>query len=125
MTSYSVLLANGETLAKKVYLAKSLRERLRGLLGRTALPDNEGLLLDPCSSIHTVGMKFPIDVVFLDKHDRVTAWYVNVRPYRLLLSPWGTRKTLELAGGALDNQLIRKDSLYFERNSAEKRGGGN
>jgi len=125
MTSYSVSLANGETLVENVYLAKSLRERLRGLLGRTALPAHEGLLLDPCSSIHTVGMKFPIDVIFLDKHDRVTAWHVDVRPYRLLLSPWGTRKTLELASGVLTSQLIRKDSLYFERNSAEKGYGGN
>jgi uncharacterized membrane protein (UPF0127 family) len=42
-----------------------------GLLNRKALAQGEGLLLDRCYGIHTFGMRFPIDVVFLDKELRV------------------------------------------------------
>ncbi len=117
MTSYKALLPGGKILLNNMYQAKTIAERLKGLLGRNSLPDGEGLLIEPCTSVHTAFMRFPIDVVFLDKFDRVTAWHVNVRPNRILLAPWGTRKTLEFAGGALANRLTKKDQILFERNS--------
>ena len=58
--------SNGRKLAEKVLQAETLSERMRGLLGRSTLPVGEALLLDPCRAIHTAGMRFPIDVLFLD-----------------------------------------------------------
>lgn len=57
------LLRDGEVLAS-LELARSRRERMRGLLGRDGI---EGaLLIEPCRSVHTVGMRFPLDVAFCD-----------------------------------------------------------
>ena len=55
--------------------------------------------LAPCRSIHTVGMQFTIDVVFLDRDDRVAAIRENVVPFRLAWGGWRSRGVLEFAGG--------------------------
>jgi uncharacterized protein len=55
----------------EVSMADTLLARLRGLLGRPALDGHEGLLLRPCNMVHTLGMRYPIDVVFLDRSGRV------------------------------------------------------
>ncbi|TML60208.1 MAG: DUF192 domain-containing protein, partial [Actinobacteria bacterium] len=55
---------------------------MKGLLGRTSLPDGEGLLLKPCGSVHTFFMRFPIDVVFLDRELSVVAVSAEVAPWR-------------------------------------------
>lgn len=57
--------------------------RLRGLLGVAGLQPGEGLILVGEKSIHTLFMKFPIDVVYADKHLRVIRTDINMVPYRL------------------------------------------
>ena len=52
-------------------VATSMWSRMRGLLGRRSLDEGAGLLIDPCSSIHMFFMRFPIDVVYLNKEDVV------------------------------------------------------
>ncbi|WP_296226865.1 DUF192 domain-containing protein [Ralstonia sp. UBA689] len=56
----------------RVALAQSFLQRLRGLLGYPPLRAGQALWLAQCSSIHTLGMRYPIDVVFLDRAGRVT-----------------------------------------------------
>lgn len=63
--------------------ARSLVARLRGLLGRAGLPDGQAMHIVPCSAIHTVGMKFPIDVRFYDRTGRCVREVLNVPPGRL------------------------------------------
>ncbi len=60
--------AGSNCIASRVELADGFLDRLKGLLGRTSLAQGEGILLSPCSSIHCFGMKFPIDVIFLDRN---------------------------------------------------------
>lgn len=55
----------------RVMLTTSPLERMRGLLGRPEPADNEGLLIEPCSSIHTLGMRYSIDVIFLSRDWRI------------------------------------------------------
>jgi len=43
-------------------------ERMRGLLGSTPLAEGEALVLDACNMVHTIGMAYPIDIVFADRH---------------------------------------------------------
>jgi uncharacterized protein len=83
-----------------VRVAESWRERRTGLLRLTGLPPNEGLLLAGCRSIHTIGMRFAIDAVLLDRRFRVLA-IVPMPPGRLLLPRPGVRHILEVAPGAL------------------------
>ena len=79
-------------------VARDPLTRLRGLLGRRSLAQDEGILLEPAGSIHTFFMRFPIDVVFLDREQRVVRVVPNLRPWRTA----GVRKAravLELAAG--------------------------
>lgn len=64
-------LTKGVTVATRALLAGDSKTRREGLLKRTGLDEGEGLLISPCEAIHTFGMKFAIDVVFLDKKRRV------------------------------------------------------
>jgi uncharacterized membrane protein (UPF0127 family) len=80
--------------------------RMRGLLGRSALPEDEGLLLRPAPSIHTWFMRFPIDAVFLDRDLRVIATASEVRPWRFAARR-GARAVLELAAGEAARRGIR------------------
>lgn len=54
-----------------IYSAKTFYQRLRGLLGRRELQRNEALLIQPCSDVHTFGMKYDLDIVFLDDEGEV------------------------------------------------------
>mgnify|MGYP003787007487 CR=1 FL=1 len=79
------------------------RERMVGLLGRRALPDGQGLLIVPCAAVHTVGMRFPLDLVFLDAAGHVLRCVAGVPPGRF--GVWGgrlARQTLEVQAGWLD-----------------------
>ena len=90
----------GLVLADRAELADSFVRRLCGLLGRPGLLPGQGLLLTRCSSIHTLGMQFPIDVLYLDPAGRVLAHVPALAPGRL--GPWvrGARSILELPAGA-------------------------
>ena len=67
---------DGTPLCERCLLADSPVTRLKGLLGRSGLGANEGLLLTPAPAIHTFFMRFPIDAVFVDREMRV----VGVEP---------------------------------------------
>jgi len=96
-------LINGRTrtlLADRVELATTRQERRRGLLGRDRLGPGEGMFLSPCFSVHTVAMRFPIDVVFLDGDGRAVHMVHALRPWRVAVSLRG-RSVIELAAGRL------------------------
>jgi uncharacterized membrane protein (UPF0127 family) len=90
--------SDGTLVCERCLVADGFFTRLRGLLGRRELPRDEGLLIIPCSSIHTWFMRFPIDVVFLDRDLRVVRVATDVRPWRLRWGKGG-RRVLELAAG--------------------------
>ena len=99
-------LTKGNVVLSRCTVADTRRTRARGLLGRHSLPPEEGMHLTPCRSIHMIGMKFPIDVVFLDRRLRVVALHRNVRPGRLYLRCGKARSTLEIAAGVIDARRI-------------------
>jgi uncharacterized protein len=88
-------------IARRVHIARSFKQRLIGLLGRKALDNDEGMLFWPGGGVHTLGMRSPIDVVFMDGEYRVLKVCPEVRPLRMRMAPRRTRFTLELAGGRL------------------------
>jgi uncharacterized membrane protein (UPF0127 family) len=75
--------------------------RMRGLLGRRGLDAGEGLLITGCSSVHTIGMQFIIDVAFLDGSGHVVAVYHKLPPGRVTAIVWQARAALELPAGTL------------------------
>ena len=71
----------------KARVARTLFERMRGLIGTKRLPPGEGLLILRCNAIHTFFMSFPIDATFLDREGRVVKTVRNIRPWRPFV--WG------------------------------------
>ena len=100
------LTRGGERICARCVVARTPLRRMKGLLGRRALPASEGLLLQPASAVHTCFMRFPIDVVFLDRDLRVLRVAENVRPWRFA-SARGARSVLELPGGAARRNGLR------------------
>ncbi len=79
-------------------MASSARTRLVGLLNHSSLPEHASLLIEPCKQVHTFFMRFPIDVVFLGRDDRVLK-ICSLFPWRLSPLVWGAHKVLELPLG--------------------------
>ncbi len=82
-------------------VAERRAERRRGLLGTAGLEPGEGLLIRPCRSVHTVGMAYPIDVLFLNGNGRVIKMLPDMRPGRVTWPAWRARMCLELSAGAI------------------------
>lgn len=91
---------NGSELLQCVYLADSFFKRLKGLLFTKGLDPSAGLLLKPCSQIHTIGMGYPIDAVYIDKDGKVVKKDGDIAPGRMLPFVKGCRQVLEFAAGA-------------------------
>jgi uncharacterized membrane protein (UPF0127 family) len=95
----------------KCSVADSAPARLKGLLGRSELGSEYGLLLLPARSVHTAFMRVPIDVVFLDRHLHVLEVRQSVRPWRIATRR-GARAVLELrAGEAARRGIAQSDRL--------------
>lgn len=99
---------NGKVWIGKVERAASLLARLRGLLGRGSLGPDAAMLIEHCGAIHTVGMRFAIDAVFLDCAWKVLRIEQNIRPGRLWVGGgWGAVRTLESEQGCIAWPLVR------------------
>lgn len=70
-----------------VEVAETFAERAKGLIGRRGLPAGAGMMIPKCNCIHTCFMRFPIDVLFLDKDGNVVKTVRKIRPWRLFV--WG------------------------------------
>jgi len=106
--------SRGVNLAAKVRLADTPRSRRIGLLRHKMLQPGEGLWIYPTKAIHTFGMRFSIDVAFLDRRLRIKRVYHRLAPFRLTSLIWGARSALELAPGSLASTgTLVGDELQF------------
>jgi uncharacterized membrane protein (UPF0127 family) len=90
---------SGKYIASDIVEADTIFKRIKGLMGRDSLPPGEALWLRPCKSIHTIGMKFPIDVLFLAKDNKVVGMEENIPPNRFSAFVFKAAGVLELAAG--------------------------
>lgn len=88
-----------------VWHATGFFPRLRGLLGRT-LREDGGMLLSPCSEIHTIGMRYPIDALYLDAQGRVLRIDASINPGRILPPQRSARHVLELPDGSAKRRML-------------------
>jgi uncharacterized membrane protein (UPF0127 family) len=91
----------GKMIADRVDIANTDSKRRRGLLDRAYLRHGEGLWIVPCHSITTEGMKFPIDVLFVDHAGHVVEVYRQLQPGAALVMSNGAYSVLELAPGRI------------------------
>jgi uncharacterized protein len=107
MPQQSIIQITNETrdrvLAASGELARSFWARGRGLMGRAALPENYALIIFPESSIHTFFMRVPIDVLFVDRSDKVIGLREAMPPNRPFagVAPWRGRYVIEMPAGVI------------------------
>ncbi len=88
-------------LGGRITVAETSRTRMVGLLGKRGLEPGTGLLIFPSQAIHTVAMRFPIDVVFIDRRWRVVHVRSAMVPFRMTGIHWKARCVLELPSGQI------------------------
>jgi uncharacterized membrane protein (UPF0127 family) len=106
--------ADGRLACEQCVVADTALTRLRGLLGRGALAEGQGLLLRPAGAIHTWFMRGAIDAVFLDRGLVVVGVAANLRPWRFAARR-GSRAVLELAAGESLRRAITPGSCLRVR----------
>lgn len=107
---------NGNVVTSRLKIADTFFSRLKGLLGTKALQAGHGLLIKPCSSVHTIGMKYPIDVIFISKSWKVLKVADKLQP-NSFSACWGSAMVLELPSGVavqcgveVGHQLLNQSS---------------
>ncbi len=101
-----------EILIDNILVARSFWDRLIGLMFRAKPPMNaNGLLIEPCNSIHTCFMKYSLDIVFLDNENKIVKVIYNLSPWRFTWLYFRAKKTLEVPSGKIRKDLTPGDSL--------------
>jgi len=98
--------ADGRIVSESVTVMDSFGRRMKGLLGRRRLRQGEGVVLRPSWSVHTWFMRFPIDLLFIDRDGRVLRAAENVGPFRFVSGGRGARRTIELPAGTIANAKV-------------------
>ena len=88
-------------LAKRAVIADTFLERMIGLLNRKSLALDEALIITACQSIHTFFMRFSIDVIFIDKAQRVVGIIEGIKPFRLSPVFWKACWAVEVHSGTI------------------------
>ena len=102
-------------LGDSVSVAGDSRSRRTGLLNHSGLNRGEGLWIVPCESVHTFGMKFVIDVVFLNRKKKVLKIRKMMTKRRIAICLWA-HSVLELPAGTLqETGTLPGDQLEFDR----------
>lgn len=91
-------------LADGVEIADGAGKRSKGLLGRSKLLPGEGLWIVPCEAVHTFGMQFAIDLIYLDRRRRIRKIRRNLRPWRFS-GCLVAHSVVELAAGSIHAEM--------------------
>ncbi|MDX6591736.1 MAG: uncharacterized protein QOJ13_932 [Gaiellales bacterium] len=109
-----IRLERGPVVCEKGVLATGAWTRTKGLLGRAGLDDDEGLWIQPTSSIHMWFMRFPIDVIWTAADGRVLKLVENLGTWRMSYCR-GAKVALELPVGAIARSGVQVgDHLVIE-----------
>ena len=103
---------SGDIVATFVEVAATRAARRRGLLGRDTLPEGAALVITRSNAVHTFGMRFPLDVIFVDGTGVVRKIVRGLRPWRLAASPLA-RNVVELTAGQLPDDRVQVGDRLF------------
>jgi len=110
---------DGAHVCERCVVADTHWTRMKGLLGRSSLPRDEGLLITKTGSIHMFFMRFPIDAVFLDKDLRIERIASDLKPWRLAAKR-GAKQVLELSAGEASRRGLAVGQRLFLRDDQER-----
>ena len=98
--------ATGTLLIPRLRVARTPWARMKGLLGTRTLGVDEGLWITPSNQVHTIGMRYALDLVFVDAENRVVAVEENVAPGRIVRKVRRASSVLELPAGAIERLAV-------------------
>ncbi len=102
-----------------ICVAETFFTRLKGLLGTASLTDNQGMLLRNCNSVHMVGMRYALDIVYLNSEGRILKLVENLQPWRASIC-WAAQDTLEVKAGTISRTKWQIGE-YLRWNEKERR----
>jgi len=114
MRAVRILRETGQNVASLAWATERASERVHGWLGKDAVGEGEGLLISPCSAVHSLGMRFALDVAYLDRKGRIVKLGGTIKPGRFSFGPFWrvafpwTCMALELPAGACAQLGLRK-----------------
>lgn len=97
------LLKNGAVIVPELFLSRSLKARLKGVIGLERLGRDKAVLIEPCGAIHTCFVRFRLDAVFLDRERRIVKICRDIKPWRFMVS-----------GGLKATSVIEMESGWFD-----------
>jgi uncharacterized membrane protein (UPF0127 family) len=102
---------NQKIISSNIKIADNPISRVIGLMFKKTPVDSDGLLLEPCNSIHTFFMRYSLDIIFLSNGNEVIKVIRNLKPWRMTRIYFKARKTLELPAGNLPLDIKEGDIL--------------
>jgi uncharacterized membrane protein (UPF0127 family) len=117
------MLVNARTetpLASTVELAMTSAERRKGLLGRDGMAPGTALVITRCNAVHTIGMRFPIDIAFVDSSGHVKKVVESLGPWRMTGALFAST-VIEFPAGTLKDGVLKVgDRVYLTAQAGHK-----
>jgi len=108
-------LSNNYIIGDQIHIADNPLKKMVGLLSRKNLDYGEGLLIKNTNSIHSIGMRFNFDAVYLDKEYNVVKTIEKIKPWRIMPVVFNAKHVLELPAGMVEKAQIRVNNrLEFQ-----------
>lgn len=102
-----------------IFSTENVFERTGGLLKLPSLKENQGLLIKKCNSVHTFGMKYSLDIVYLNRHLKVVKLVENMKPKRMSLC-LRAKHTLEMLAGEINHLGIKEGMTLISKEKPYK-----
>lgn len=103
------LYVNNKIVSNNIKLADNFFTRLKGLMFTKELLPQEGLIINPCNSIHMCFMNYPLDILFIDKDSNICAMLENIKPWRISKIYFDAEYVIELPTGTISKNNIEKN----------------
>ncbi len=101
-------------LANDVIIADTFLKRIKGLLGKKSIRQDEALILRPCNCVHTFFMRFTIGCLFVDKNKKVVKLISHLKPFRITPTCFPSSLVIELSPEAIESSATQEgDTLVF------------
>lgn len=96
---------NNEIIGNEIIYANTPYRRFIGLMGKKEINDGQGVFLTPCNSIHMMFMKFPIDLIFVDRKNKIIHMTENIQPWKISRIVFMAQSVLELPVGTISKTM--------------------
>ncbi len=100
-----------KTIVPELLVADKFTARLVGLMFKKSLPGNSGLMIPKCNWVHTLFMRFPLDIVYLNKDLSVCHIDEDISPWRFCLPVIKAENVLELNAGTVEAVSLKKGDV--------------